>query len=173
MNASMFFLNGVVAKVTTGVTVVAISVGGLQAVEKYELQDKLQQVSVVEQDVDFDAPLEEQFPGDQEIVALAEEVDEPEAEVIDEGSEPKNHGQEVSEFVHETDLVGCEKGQAVAAKASENKDEDDDKDPCNKKDGEVEEEDENVDENVEADDAAEDDDGNRNGNGKGNAKKDK
>ncbi len=35
-----------------------------------------------------------------------------------EAEHPDNHGKEVSEFVHETELTGCEKGQAVAAIAS-------------------------------------------------------
>ena len=36
----------------------------------------------------------------------------------DTGDKPDNHGQVVSDFVHSTDLEGCEKGQAVAALAS-------------------------------------------------------
>lgn len=193
MNPSMFFLNGVVAKITTGVAITAVAVGGMQAVEKYELTDKLQQVSVVEQDIDLDAPLEEQFPGDEAVVALADvdytEVEEEatelesEVEVAPVVEEAKNHGQAVSEFVHENELTGCEKGQAVAAHASKNKSEDDEKNPCDK-DGEPEEEEtegEEVDDEQPEDDSADegddDDDGeangNGNGNGKGNGKKDK
>jgi len=169
MNASMFFLNGVVAKVTTGVAVIAVAAGGVQAVEKYELTDKLQQVSVVEQEIDLDAPLEEQFPGDPEIVALAEVEPEVEPEV----EEPKNHGQEVSEFAQTTELEGCEKGQAIAAKASKNKSEGDDKDPCNKDDGEEgdsEGEDEPAEAVAEEVDANEEPAGKGQGNAGGNGK---
>jgi len=175
MNASMFFLNGVFAKVTTGVTIAAVAVGGMQAVEKYELTDKLQQISVVEQEIDLDAPLEEQFPGDTEIVALAEvepEI-EIEVEVAEAVEEPKNHGQEVSEFAKTTELEGCEKGQAIAANASKNKSEDDDKDPCDKADGE--EGDGAAEETVALEEPAVDDgeakgQGNAGGNGKGKGK---
>jgi hypothetical protein len=181
MNASMFFLNGVVAKVTTGVAIIAVAAGGVQAVEKYELTDKLQQVSVVEQEIDLDAPLEEQFPGDEEIVALADvepEIEVEVAEVVEvlepEVEEPKNHGQEVSEFAKDTDLEGCEKGQAVAAIASKNKSENDGKNPCDKSDAEEDDGDDGDDaiESV-VDDEQDKGQGNGGGNGRAKGKKGK
>ena len=133
------FVATTTGKIVLGTTVAAASVGGMHAAEIVDvpLLPEPAPAEVLMVDAEDDAEIEATDSTTGEIAESAAEVDdtvEPaedadtdavaddmddqgsdEADLADE--EPKNHGAVVSDFAKNTELEGCEKGQAIAALA--------------------------------------------------------
>jgi hypothetical protein len=146
------FIATTTGKIVLGTTVAAASVGGMHAAEIVDvplLPDQANAVVLVadSEEESTDSPEveeaaaaseEEAVEAEELVETEAEESDAEEAEVdgddeADDEEEPKNHGAVVSDFAKNTELEGCEKGQAISAlaKSKEKKkdaDSDDDED---------------------------------------------
>lgn len=123
-------------KILLGTAVAAASVGGAHAADIIDVPGLENKPAVVEiegdlaeqvDDLDL-ADLSEDHVVDSETDVADADVNAPKADDdqagddadddAGEASENDTHGQTVSDFVHSTDLEGCEKGQAVSALAS-------------------------------------------------------
>lgn len=123
------FVATTTGKILLGTAVAAASIGGGQAARLIDvpgLPDASPAIAVVE--------IETEDPA----VADTETTEADAADAVVEADDSAvSHGQQVSDFVHTTDLEGCEKGQATAAiassKASDHRQNPERaKDPCDK-----------------------------------------
>lgn len=130
-------LAGSATKVAIAASVTAASVGGAYASDAIDLpilpdeESSLATDSVPQSAIEIvlveeptaaeqgDAPAAADLEEETEAAEETEETDgSEESDAAEDTDEAPNHGSEVSKFVHETDLQGCEKGHAVAALAS-------------------------------------------------------
>lgn len=140
-------LAGSAAKVVVATSVTAATVGGAYVSDDVDLplfndESSAQEVDEAPDELAFEEAATSDEENTEEEAAGAEvEGDESVEDSSDDeegdSDKPANHGSKVSAFVHETELEGCEKGQAVAAFAS-GKERKADKE-CPTKDGDAEE----------------------------------
>jgi hypothetical protein len=158
------FVATATGKLVLGTALAAATVGGAHAagvVDVPLLPDEADEPVVVE----FEDDESDESVGDDETETTDETEATDETETTDEvgddvdgpAGKPATHGQEVSDFVHETELEGCEKGQAVSDVASANASDhrqnpERDHNPCDKnKDAAIEDVDEVDDDNEDSD----------------------
>ncbi len=202
------FVATTTGKIVLGTTVAAASVGGMHAAEIVDvpLLPEPAPAEALMVDVEDETEIEATDSTTGEEAELAAEVDdavEPaedaDADAVaddmdDQGSdeadeEPKNHGAVVSDFAKNTELEGCEKGQAIAALAKskdkknddgeDESDDDTDEVSTSDEDADVEEEvastcasDSDDEEDEDSDEDADDEDGDGPPEGKGNNRDD-
>ena len=123
------FVATTTGKIVLGTTVAAASVGGMHAAEIVDvpllpepaasevlIQEEAGDVDQAVSVADNDAEADEAVAGNDELIdGRVGDADMDDGE--DDSDEPKNHGAVVSDFAKNTELEGCEKGQAISALA--------------------------------------------------------
>ena len=159
------FIATTTGKIVLGTTVAAASVGGMHAAEIVDVpllpEPAPAEVLMVDDEDDAEIEATDSTPGedaelaaevddavepveDADTDAVADDMDDADSDEADE--EPKNHGAVVSDFAKNTELEGCEKGQAIAALAkSKDKKNDDGEDESDDDTDEVSTSDEDAD----------------------------